>query len=170
MKRKILWALTDSGHLLQIQFYCNSIFNIYSSNSNFNLQNYNAKFADGKRRNIFCVLPPTDANIEKASCKCAWNGNVHFSRGPRSKLCTHCIGTVIGPGPTGWVGPTSPVPGLTAGRPCWGGAGPGTRPNRAHGRTAVHHAGRSDAERPGHAFPCGKARRFRSVGGLSRLQ
>ena len=111
---------------------------------------------------------PTKACYE-ASCMSSWDTNVHFSRGPRSKLCTHCRSTAMGPGPTSWVGPTSPVPGLTAGRPSWRGAGAGTRPDRAHGRTAVDHAGRSDAPRPGDAFPCGKAQRFRSVGGTGRL-
>ena len=41
-----------------------------------------------------------------ACCKCTWDANVHFSRGPRSKLCTHCRSTAMGPGPASWVGPT----------------------------------------------------------------
>ena len=104
-----------------------------------------------------------------AGCKCAWNGNVHFSRGPRSKLYTHCRSTATGPGPPGWVGSTSPAPGPAADRPSWGGAAAGRRPDRARGAPAVHQAGRSDAQRPGNAFPCGKARRHRSAGGPGRL-
>ena len=40
---------------------------------------------------------------------------------------------------------------------------------RTRGAPAVHQAGRSDAQRPGNAFPCGKARRHRSAGGPGRL-
>ena len=55
------------------------------------------------------------------------------------------------------------------GQPSWLSSSVGTAPDRAHGRTAVHHRGRSDDKRQVYAFLCGKARLFRSVRGTGRL-
>ena len=46
--------------------------------------------------------------------------------------------------------------GLAVGQPSWLSSSVGTAPARVHGRTAVHHRGRSDAKRQGDAFLCEK--------------
>ena len=98
-----------------------------------------------------------------------WDTNVHFSREPRSKLYMHCRTAASGPGPARLIGRSGPAAGLAVGQPSWLSSSVGTAPARAHGRTAVHHRGRSDDKRQVYAFLCGKARLFRSVRGTGRL-
>ena len=109
-------------------------------------------------------------NFQQASCTSSWHTDVHFSREPRSKLCTHCRTAVLGPGPARPIGWSGPAAGLAVGQPSWLSSSVGTAPDRVHGRTAVHHRGRSDAKRKEDAFLCGKAQRFRSVRDTGRLR
>ena len=98
--------------------------------------------------------------------------NVHFSREPRSKLCTYCRTAASGPGPARLIGRSGQAAGLAVGQP----SAPGSAAASEQRQIAPMAAPRCTTvaevminDKYIYAFLCGKARLFRSVRGTGRL-